>query len=398
MTEPIPLNPQDDYGVVDAALGNAENISPAVEGVASLRILDIEDTTYAIAPGEAVTSHTVQIPTRSDAQARSAAGFALEDDLAVDLNDVHIAIGPPSDGNVRQALVAGQSTMRAWVTNLGTLGVQPALLVPEYAALAVESDELVIVDRGDTVVLASETFGCTVAPDLLRLLSDTLSSHVNISKVRLYSDYPAALELGPIARGANIDSQPALSDEGYEYLMVSGIRAAKVNLLQGAYSVRPSLSQLMTRWAVPVCMAVLFAVSYLGLLVSEGIQFERQATSLWEQSEDVFRDALPDVRRIVNPRVQLQSRINEIGGGQGSPFLSMAAVLTEAMRTSGRGQLESLQFDSSRGHLSATIILPSYADVELLHDRVLQMGFLLEEGGTQTRDGQIISDVIVRAP
>lgn len=363
-----------------------------------LLLIEAEDQVCAIVPGQHVTMHKVQIPSRSDAQARIAAPFALEDYIAADLSDTHVAVGSEIQPGVRPVLVAAHTKMQAWTQCLPDRASSNILLVPDYCALSVAPGAMLIVERDGLFVFAAHEWGGVVDADCFDLVVQDVVSEQSINQVRVYSDSTTTFEAALSGTQVAVEFLPGLTDDGYHDLLAAGSVSAPVNLLQGPYSLWKPLKQFIAEWRTSSALVGLFAASILLLFVSQSIQLEHQTNQAYAQTETVFRDALPDVVRVVNPRAQLKARISQVGGGADGDFLAMTSVLFRAISTISRARLESLQFESSSRRLNATLSLAAYSDIEDLRIEVERQGFLLEEGGTNSVDSRIVSEVEVRVP
>ena len=81
---------------------------------------DRADQVWAVVPGGDVLMRRVEIPARSDAQARAALPYLLEDDVAVELDGLHFAMGPAGGDGRRPVAVVSKTKMDIWT------GLRPA--------------------------------------------------------------------------------------------------------------------------------------------------------------------------------------------------------------------------------------------------------------------------------
>ena len=95
------------------AIGNAE-----IAGLNSRNVLVFVDGR------ETLCLHAV-LPSQTDKEARRAAPFAIEDELAVSIDDVHVAVGPAGDGPDagRQIVATAKDQMQIWLAQLAKAGL-----------------------------------------------------------------------------------------------------------------------------------------------------------------------------------------------------------------------------------------------------------------------------------
>ncbi|MFT7126656.1 MAG: general secretion pathway protein L [Pseudoalteromonas tetraodonis] len=114
-----------------------------------------------------------------------------------------------------------------------------------------------------------------------------------------------------------------------EALLAKQFNLRDVNLRQGEYAEQRALNQYLRPWKWVAGVAVLM----LCVEVTSGTwQISRNnavAENARQQTAVAFREALPDVRRIQNPRVQMKQAIEAArGANQGADFLSILAAVS----------------------------------------------------------------------
>ena len=88
-----------------------------------------------------------------------------------------------------------------------------------------------------------------------------------------------------------------------------------INLLQGQYSHQTQLGKWLRPWRAAALLAGVWLLTQLVLQISEYRQLKQEQASLVMAMEQVYKEAVPDARKIVNPRVQLESRLRELRSG-----------------------------------------------------------------------------------
>ena len=80
---------------------------------------DASDEVVIFVPATEVGCFEVRLPNQGVAELRRSAAFALEDDLAVAVEDAHVAIGQPLPGGSRPVHIVDPALMEQWVSILG---------------------------------------------------------------------------------------------------------------------------------------------------------------------------------------------------------------------------------------------------------------------------------------
>ncbi|WP_162937833.1 type II secretion system protein GspL [Indioceanicola profundi] len=88
-----------------------DGVLPAAAALPSLELAEVGQV-VALAPGTEVLLRDVRLPPKGNALA--ALPFALEDELAVDLDRLHFALGAPRADGSREAAAVDQALMERW--------------------------------------------------------------------------------------------------------------------------------------------------------------------------------------------------------------------------------------------------------------------------------------------
>ena len=143
-----------------------------------------------------------------------------------------------------------------------------------------------------------------------------------------------------------------------------------LNLLQGAFNRRPQLGKTLRIWRLTAVLAVACLLLLSTSAVIDYIRLGQRETQLNANIEKVLKDTFPDIRRIVNPRAQMKSRLNKLqksGGGSGN-FLPMMDFVAQAMGSVRGATLNSINYRS--GHVDIQIDAKQLNDIDQLKTRL----------------------------
>ncbi len=356
----------------------------------------------AVAPGSEITVHAATLPAGSEAQARAAAPFAVEDEIALDVEAVHVALGPrPAPDSQRQVAVVARERMEAWLALLDEAGLSPSQMVPDFLALA-PGEHAALVDAGDRILVrlpGDHTLGgFAVERDLAALVIPQTLAEQGVEALEAWVDDLASLGLsGP---NEAVRRSPRLTDEALLTRLVEGVSAGvDLNLLQGPYRARRRGSGdgvSFERWRVLAGLgAAAVVTAFIGLAV-EAWAYGENARELRARAQLAYARAFPEEGRVANPARRARARLSE--GGVGGVFLDLSAVVFESTAPLEQVQIETLRFDAAENSLAFTIIYDAYADVEALKKAVASHGVEIEEGASRRRGARTSGDFTVTAP
>ncbi len=386
------------WGLFDKGVERARHLGRQAAGQAfNFSADETPDQTWVVVPGAHILARTVTVPAQSESHLRKAAAFMIEDDLAVDSAGMHIALAPESAAPERVVAAVAHATMRAWAARLLDLNLKANILVPEFLAVRAAPSEATIVDRGDLVTLRRDETGFTIESSALELLVE--GALKNVRAIRLVSSAPARLLAGPLTSLRDcVRSEPlsdaAMLDETFAVLSAG----APLNLLQGTYAPRrnwPAVGQEWRRAAILAAAALLLG---LCLAIVDTVRLTRHAETAAARAEAVFRQAVPDVKRVVNPRAQIRAALQELKSRSSTGLLRTSDMIFGVVSEIDGVEIQSLRFDAKRGDMAVTLSLPTYDVIERVKTGVKQRGGAVQEGGARQDGDRIVADITVRVP
>lgn len=344
-----------------------------------------------VLPGHVVTAHTLPVSARSEAQARAAAPYAIEDDVACDPETLHIALSPALRGEDKASRIAyamDRDMLEAWIDALAEAGLETGPVFADHMLVPQAQEGL------SAVVLTGRTLlrdaGWTGAVDHA-LGGDVVEAIVEAHR----GEGPVmtlASETGDYV-GTIDDRQVDTHD-----LLAVESAAATWSLRQGEFAQRSTRPRFdARRWIAAGMVATAALVTISGANLAEGLALRAETRALKADTEALVREAFPEVTRIVNARAQVRS-LTETAGGPRPDFLLLSAVVTESVEANEAVDIQSLRFDAERGELSTSVVFDRYDDLAAFRSRIEQAGALVEEGGSRQEGSRRAGDLTVRLP
>lgn len=304
-------------------------------------------------PGDTLLLTRAMAPRRNRTAWRQALPYALEDQLATEVERLHFALGRTADrpraadGTAVPVAVIERETLREYLEPLQAAGLNPQAAVPEILLLPLpENGWSLLADTEQTLVRTGPYSGfATESDNLPPMLTLALQETADPpSQLAVYGQTPAL----PDAE-LTVTRHP-LPEQRLSLLHRGLTATPPLNLLQGHFG--PSAS--LQRWLRPWRTAAILTGLLLGAtLVGSGVEYRQlnqQRNTLEQTIEQVFRQAVPDVQRIVNPRAQLSNRLRELSGpgGDDGEFLSLLAYSGEVLSEFPDLSLRALRFRAGR--------------------------------------------------
>lgn len=329
-----------------------------------------------LVPSQKVLLTSVNLPIRNPARLRQALPYALEEQVAEDLDKLHFAAGRRGpDGSVPAAVVRRRD-LDQWLASLRAAGLEAAAIHAEQEAIPASPTATVWLIEGDTCMVRRPgeqpivVEGSSLDDFLMfgdpREGADDTSAHLTV-----YLGPGEQTRFGPNLetlrdRLSSLDIK-MLPGGAIAHLAADVVRNPGVNLLQGDYAPRTGFEKLWRPWrAAAVLLLVLVAVVIARDLV-ELLRLQRVDAQLASQMDTVFRQAMPDVQRIVNHRRQMESRLAAVRashGGSDAPFLKSLEALSRAVGTAPGTRVESLSYRN--GIMEVKVAAPSVDSLDAI--------------------------------
>lgn len=287
-------------------------------------------------PGAWVTHISVTISAKSPRLIAQALPFALEESIAEEVEQVRIAHGARAADGTLQARVVNRARLEAWLLTLAAQGIAPDAIFSELDAIPKPHEGWVLLPLDDTQVLARSSSDEAMRLDaawLATLLPADATVHVvDVSAMDCAAGWQVTRE--PAPQGAWVWLHQHLREaDSIDFLAGQGRGKA------WGESLRP--------WAIPAALAASIVVAQLGLMLMQTHQSQQHIKTMQAEIEREAREAVPEVKRWVNPLAQLRQMAK--GGGASSAageFLPLLAILSPALSAQPAVKLGNLRYQA----------------------------------------------------
>ncbi len=305
-----------------------------------------------VVPGGDVTCRQVAIPSRSRAKVVEALPFALEESLSEDIEHLHFALFNWTAGKDATVAIVARSRMDSWMDVCKEAGLKLDALVPDYLLLPQHPQTRFSIAK-------------TGADDML-LVRDSKTSGLVLDQASL-TDWWGEVGDPNAAVAVNDDSiaQALITHGGVninrwdmgtrldEWLALNATPSS-ANLLQSAYPPTREAEKRVPLW--PAAAMVLLALCIkLGSDTVEYFQLRAQERDLNQKIVQVLTTTFPDIKRVVNPRLQMERRIAEVKSGYTGrgDFPILLGVVAKVLGSAG-ATLEDVNFKDNTMVITCT--------------------------------------------
>jgi general secretion pathway protein L len=304
-------------------------------------------------PAADVRLAAAQVPARQPAKVLLAVPYALEDQVADDIDTLHFAIGPRQADGSHPVAIVSRARIEGWMKPFRDRAIRPEAVVPETLALPRDADPArwsglcdgtqVIVRNGPW-----NGFACGIEdlPNWLALADPEKAATLRLQIAGESPDFSALgrpVELLPGYRSAlaalAADHRPDHS----------------INLLQGAWSQGRDVQRIWQPWKIVAVLAGAWI-----LLGGAGFAIETWRLNKELQRQDEanvarYQALFPNETRIVNLSEQLAQQVAALtAGGAGASVLSLLDVVQQALAATPGLKITNLSYRDQSLFLSLT--------------------------------------------
>lgn len=307
-------------------------------------------------PGADVRLTTASVPARQLQKILQAVPYALEDQLAEDVETLHFAVTLDPrrrrSADVHPVAIVARARMEAWLAPLRARNLKPEAVVPETLCLPPpEPDHWTGYAESDRVTLRTGMytgFACALA-DLPLYLEMADPEHQIPLRLNVVNE--VAQDFTALARPLELLPGNISALE----LFVRGYRPEQaINLLQGAYSGQEGWQRLVKPWRLALGVALGWLVFAFGVQALQAVQLGKELRKQDADNIARFQALYPEETRIVDLSAQVQQKLAQLHGGAKAPMFQLLGALSAALAANTGLTLQSVQFREGAMYLGLT--------------------------------------------
>ncbi|MGF1743869.1 type II secretion system protein GspL [Vibrio minamisatsumaniensis] len=336
----------------------------------------------ALLPGNECLIKRVEIPKGAARQFDSMLPFLLEDEVAQDIEELHLTI---LDKDATHATVCGVD--RKWLKQALDLFREANItfrkVLPDTLAIPLQEQGISALQIEQHWLLCQSHYQAVSVSEAwlpMFLQSDWVVSgeEDQATTIFCYTSMPN----DDVQRQSGLEWQAKPAELVMALLSQQAI-SSSVNLLTGTFKTKSSFSKYWRVWQKVVIAACLLVAVIVTQQVLKVQQYEAQAQVYRMESERIFRAVLPDKQRI--PTVsylkrQMNDEAKKYGGsGDGDSLLAWLALLPETLGKVGAIEVENIRYDGNRSEIRLQAKSSDFQHFETVRVK-LEEKFTVEQG------------------
>ena len=390
--------------------------SPPLTGSLSEAATDIGNRQIIVlVPSTEVLTTSVDIPVKGVSRLHAALPYALEDQLAEDIDQLHFAAGTRrSSGRIPVAIVS-RKRLAEWIGWLTECGIKPSAMISDNYGLAripgtislLVAEGQVMINDGADVELVMQGVSPSDALAAIGALDDTVDDGDRESNQAASPAMPRHVlvycepqdeekyQHDWLAIRNEMESVDVnlLSDGVMPRLAVTVASGAGVNLLQGDFGAKTEYSGLLRPWRYAAILLLALGLVGIAAKATDFFMLKRQEAELKLQFETEYRQIAPGASSVEDP-VRLVASLRSRLGTSGTPplFLQSLEQLSRALQQNKEARIEAISYRA--GVVDIRLSAPNVSTLDKIQRGVSESGQFEAAIKSTDQDGDSVSSRI----
>lgn len=315
-------------------------------------------------PGSDIHMTTVTIPARNRQKVLQAAPYAMEENLIGDISQFHFAIPARIDSEKIPICAINKIRLEELLARFKEHHLSTQVIIADMMCLPCPPRQWnILVEDTETTIQTSPYSGFSVD-------TENLSDYLGMAIQEAEEEEPVQINIIDARSNGEDNFLEELASDTLELTYVSATEGllkllaghyregSGINLLQGDYTPRKMASRSLKKWYPAAAVLAIILLIQAGNAITYYVSISRESNALDQKISTLFKQTMPDVKRMVNPKSQMQQRLqalqnNTLAGN--ADFLSNVSVFANSMQSVKTINLSGMSFRNGRLDIELTI-------------------------------------------
>jgi general secretion pathway protein L len=334
-------------------------------------------------PGRDVLLNQVSIPIKGRQRLIKTIPYALEDQFIDDIEELHFAIPEKLPDGATPVCSIKRSVLDEYLEKLHEYNIIANAVVPDLFALPwQESHWSVLIEKEDTLIRTGIFQAYSIdTENWIPYLEIAYGSHeATPQSIDIWDHSQQSAEALQAPEGIIGDwNTQALREDVLPFLVDHYHPDMSINLLQGSYQPKRSRLRISRSTLSVASLALVFIILQGIYIFTNYLSMSRQSTRMQTQIETLFHTAMPDTKRMVDPRSQMTQRLAQLKGGIGKNkigFLELLSLSAPKLKETSGLVINSINYRD--GNLDVDMNLKDVQMLEKLKQAIMTSGLHVE--------------------
>ena len=274
----------------------------------------------------------VTLPTKNKTKLLHAVPFALEEQLADEIEDLHFVIAETPDKKQTAVACIAKKLLSSILSDCADAGLKIDAIVPDALCLTADSNQWAILLFNDTAYIHQDslTSTCIDREYYKEFLAHQFKTDDVPTPKKLFIFQNQDGELEKLETGTFNETEiiPVTFNDHPIVLFCGHYQnAMPLNLLQHEYKPVSKNNISFQRWGIAASLALFWLIIHLGSISFQNSQLETANNKLRAEIIKTYKKSFPKSKKIVNPRVQMEQKLNALRLGSNSSNTDLLSLL-----------------------------------------------------------------------
>ena len=329
--------------------------------LAELSEASADRTSVVLLNSHCLHINQLQLPTQNLQKLLKAVPYAIEEYIADDVEDFHFVVA--RNNSFTSVVGIKKATLNNIIQVFHDAGVTPEKIIPDALCLAADDGEqwACLNYKKDSYLQTDVRNGLIISHDILPYIVNSKlhdEQQDKPKKIFLFSEQDDATSFDQLKEkgidgGTDIELINIVYNSHPLVVFCGNYKQAMpLNLLQYDFKPKRKTSGYWQHWRLAASLAAVWLVLHLGLTAFQYSQLKDANNITKAKIEKIYKQSFPQSRKIVNPRVQMEQKLDELKGTAGSSNKGLLFLLAESFGTLSHDKdnitLQSLTFRNNR--------------------------------------------------
>ncbi|MCY4531465.1 MAG: type II secretion system protein GspL [Gammaproteobacteria bacterium] len=366
--------------VCDGDVSNQVRQGTPDELAAALKTMNWQGEVVVLVPGEKVLLTAAAVPSRQQRQIMQAVPNVVEEQLALDIDDCHFAIGDRNEAGEISVAVVSLEDMYRWQSTLSDVGVKPTLMYSDTLTGPWTRGISITVDGKRAHFRSGKFAGFTVPSHQIAFAAELIP---DIEIVDLYAGQDdledLRIQLAQIEAIDGVLLNVHTRERGGNTLNEASNIEETLNLLQGEFQVSRETRSGFRVWQSAAILAVCTFLLHVSLLWGQGIYLQITANRYAQDARTLYREVFPNDQNVRDVRRQWDAHLSGSGSTSGDRFIALLSGV--AANLSGSSMtVNNISYSEGRGGLTLQLTASRSEQLLQFSQTLNSEGFAAEIG------------------
>lgn len=349
--------------------------------------------------GKNVYTSSVELANASLGQIQKAAPYALEDELAEDVDQLHFAYGEVVKNKPVAVAVITKNALQGLITKLKELNLQITACYVDYLLLSHTEKHWSILNNDTLALVKTSAHSGFSLPqyqleELLKIQISALESPPEaIDVYELHSQ----MDKTTLA-GVPVQTHLVKATDFLNFLNSQLTTEYKsINLLQGDFKTTKKFDRAKkTWWIAAACVGLWLLANGIGTM-SNYFYYSHKEKQLTAQVNKIYKQVFPDSTTIVSPKIRIERELEKYQhASSDGGFISLVVKIGPIVKQATDVRVESFVFQNQQGTL--TIRTKTFQDLQNFANQLAKTGLPIQQTNAKSEAKSVMASFNITMP